>query len=551
MALRELLAHFGFSFDHADLKKGHNEIEKLKELTEKTVEFIAEAFAFHEIKEFVAQTIESAASLAEQAEQIGVNVEELQLLRQAAAETGGSTEGLTSSLRILAVHAQNAKDKGGEAAKVFEELGIKAEDLKGRSLEDLFVEVGNAVAGIQDPTKRAAKAVELFGRGGLQSMGMFGKGVGEAEALLKELEESGGGFTEDFTEKAKAAGDAGKRLEFVWTRVKNNALLALIPIITFVINKITKFTSEINNLTKGTNFWKAALIALGAVATAIAIRMLATWLPVIAPFLAWAAAIAVVVLVLDDLITLFNGGDSVIGRFIDKMYGVGASKKFVEDVKKKFEEFKTAISEATTFVKEHSGYIAAAVGLYVDYKIAVGLLTAAKWAYNAVLAIVKAAQVAYTAAVEGTQVVMALLSGETWAAAAAAAGLDAGLAPLLLTLGAVAAAVGALVVLYQQLKSLSAETEGLGFTGTVSQMVKQGTLDPFKAVDTYQNQQARMRAGAGAGGVASNTMNGGQTNITINAPGQDPQAIARHAATQVGATQRQERRAALAALDHR
>jgi hypothetical protein len=197
----------------------------------------------------------------------------------------------------------------------------------------LFLRVGDSIAGIEDPTKRAARAAELFGRGGLASLGFFKEGKGAAEAMLKELEELGGGFTEDFAESAHEAEAAGKRLEFVWTRVKNNALRALVPIIKWFTDKLTTMVVWVNKATAGTHVWQAALTVLGGVGIAIAARMIAAWLPVIAPFIPIALAIGGIILLLDDLYTLFTGGDSLIGRFIDSMFGVGESAKFVEKLK--------------------------------------------------------------------------------------------------------------------------------------------------------------------------------------------------------------------------
>jgi TP901 family phage tail tape measure protein len=83
-------------------------------------------------------------------------------------------------------------------------------------------------------------------------------------------------------------------------------------------------------------------------------------------------------------------------------------------------------------------------------------------------------------------------------AAAANGSLIASFAPFMVTVAAATAAVLALIAAWQQWKAFNAETEGLGVTGTIGEMISQGTLDPFEAVDNFQNRQAKARAAAAA-----------------------------------------------------
>lgn len=69
------------------------------------------------------------------------------------------------------------------------------------------------------------------------------------------------------------------------------------------------------------------------------------------------------------------------------------------------------------------------------------------------------------------------------------------MAPLLLTIGAVALALGGLVLLYMQLKGLSDDLAGSGgITGTIGEMWDRGTWDPFEAHDAVLNEKAKAEA---------------------------------------------------------
>jgi hypothetical protein len=100
-----------------------------------------------------------------------------------------------------------------------------------------------------------------------------------------------------------------------------------------VMPSLEKFTVKIRDdvlpvlkdIFDKTNILKAALIVLGA-------RMLVAWAPALIPMLAVAAALAAIVLVVDEAITLFEGGKTVIGDAIDTMFGKGATQKIVDSV---------------------------------------------------------------------------------------------------------------------------------------------------------------------------------------------------------------------------
>ncbi len=78
--------------------------------------------------------------------------------------------------------------------------------------------------------------------------------------------------------------------------------------------------------TKGTKLLEGALVILGAVGLAIAGPMLLAWLPLVLAFIA--AAIA-----LDEILTLFDGGDTIIGEFIDSIFGPGSAAEAVDNLK--------------------------------------------------------------------------------------------------------------------------------------------------------------------------------------------------------------------------
>lgn len=165
----------------------------------------------------------------------------------------------------------------------------------------------------------------------------------------------------------------------------------------------------------------------------------------------------------------------------------------------------------------------AAVGLKVAQlasAAATGIMTAAQFAYTGQINLGTAATLGNKAAEIGGRIARLASAAATWVANAAVTAYNlvlalstggltafraaafasvpaiaaqaAAFAPLLITLGAAAAAVTALVLAWQQYNALDKDLAGSGgITGTVGKMIEMGTWDPFKAHDAVMDEKAR------------------------------------------------------------
>jgi TP901 family phage tail tape measure protein len=150
----------------------------------------------------------------------------------------------------------------------------------------------------------------------------------------------------------------------------------------------------------------------------------------------------------------------------------------------------TAIAAAAQFA--YTGKLNMSTLAAVRLKVAEIASKIALYASRAATIVATAAQTAYRLAVAlttgglGAFRVAALASGTAIGAQAAA------FAPLLITLAAAAAAVGALVLAWQQYNALDKDLAGSGgVSGTVGKMIEMGTWDPFKAHDAAMDEKAR------------------------------------------------------------
>ena len=121
----------------------------------------------------------------------GVSAESLQKLKFAAEQSGSSIEtlekGILRSTRVI----QDARDGLASATDTFDALNLSVEDLDGLNPEEQFNLLADAVAGIEDPTKRAAIAQELFGKSGAELIPLLEGGSAGIKQLTDEAERNG------------------------------------------------------------------------------------------------------------------------------------------------------------------------------------------------------------------------------------------------------------------------------------------------------------------------------------------------------------------------
>ena len=167
---------------------------------------------------FTAQSIKTADAIAKTADKVGLSVRALQELRLAADLAGVSQEKFDSSIERFTKRIGEAAMGTGEAKKALAELNVGFLNAEGniRPTEVIFRDVGDALAKIESPAKKAAIAAQLFGREGVALTLLLAKGSKGLDDF-REIAVATGGVLE--TKLARAAEVLADRLT-----VSNRAL---------------------------------------------------------------------------------------------------------------------------------------------------------------------------------------------------------------------------------------------------------------------------------------------------------------------------------------
>lgn len=182
----KLLAEIGLDgsgFEHGMEKIGHTATHNLKHL-------IVGAFGFYGVEQAIHKTIETAEELVNESKRLDITVEQLQVLRRAAKDSGTEMEALAKAFEFVNIARDKIfrGDKGSDKLlKDFARLGVSPAMLKTQSAASLVMgPIGHAVRG-SNVADISVQLRELLGKGFGSIIPVLKSDFEELEAKMKKL----------------------------------------------------------------------------------------------------------------------------------------------------------------------------------------------------------------------------------------------------------------------------------------------------------------------------------------------------------------------------
>ena len=151
----------------------------------------------------------------------GASAEALSGLQYAAELTGTGIEDLAGGFRKLAQTVDSALTGNQAAVDLFSSLGLTLDDLKGKKPEEIFSLLADRIAAIDDPIRRSALAMDLFGKSGDRLLPMLVNGSAGLESLKREARDLGLVMS---GEDIAAAAEFGDSLDRAWAACRGFAV---------------------------------------------------------------------------------------------------------------------------------------------------------------------------------------------------------------------------------------------------------------------------------------------------------------------------------------
>lgn len=217
---------------------------------------------------FGKQVADQLDALNDVAQRTGVSVEALQAYGQAAKLAGIESEAFAKSLQKLTINI--GKAAGDEKAqKAFKDLGIVFEELRSQSPAEQFEMVADALSRISDPAERAAAAVKLFGKGGIELGPLFTEGPGAMKAMREEAEKLGMVVSEDGVKSIARMNDAIDKVFQTFTAIVAQVVSKLAPVIADMAEQLLGVVRAMGGESIANIIVKVLLDAIDAVAQAL------------------------------------------------------------------------------------------------------------------------------------------------------------------------------------------------------------------------------------------------------------------------------------------
>lgn len=192
----------------------------------------------------------TANEIDKMSQRIGFSIESYQEWEYIASKCGTSMETLQGGITDFAEKMDDAASGTGEAAEIFDRLGISVLDSEGnlRSQHEVFEETIVALQEMENATERQALATKLMSTTGEELLPLLNGQVGGIDELKKSAHDLGIVMSDEavaagvelsntFDDVKKSAGAVGSKIG-----------VALFPIIQKVLDMVLKFMPQVQNI---------------------------------------------------------------------------------------------------------------------------------------------------------------------------------------------------------------------------------------------------------------------------------------------------------------
>lgn len=161
------------------------------------------------------------------ARKLGVSFDFLETIKQSAKQAGVDFGTVNASLTRLQRTLAGADEESKKAADALKSVGLSFDDIKDKGSEEQIRIIGERLTAIEDPAKRAAAAVAIFGKTGTDILPLFNAGL---ESGAVTLDRFNARISELDKDRVMAMGNSFSALEASFKGLGQEALTPFIGI---------------------------------------------------------------------------------------------------------------------------------------------------------------------------------------------------------------------------------------------------------------------------------------------------------------------------------
>jgi len=179
--------------------------------------------------------MEAGGALVDLSSQTGVAIDKLMILQAAFKQAGMGADDVQPAIAKLQKTIANASVGNADAVNKFRMLGMSVSEIQNLTPDKQFQKIGESISSIQDPSQRAAVAMEFFGKSGSKLLSVFSAGgmedveknIGNQAKLMME----NAGYFDRITD---VLGTAGSKLQGLFVGMASR----IVPPILFAVEQL-------------------------------------------------------------------------------------------------------------------------------------------------------------------------------------------------------------------------------------------------------------------------------------------------------------------------
>ena len=198
--------------------------------------------------------LDLGGTLSDLSSSTGETAGNLLLLQRAFDNTGAGADKVGPALAKLQDKINSANEGSAEASIAFGRMGVSLEDLAGKTPTQQLALVASGISSIEDPSKRAATAIDIFGKSGAELLPLLTNFSGE----MTEAGATVGSMADIMDRRANIFDAVGDRFLIIQQKVRDFAAGILDKALP-AIDAITSALSRIDAAAVGQNLANAFL----------------------------------------------------------------------------------------------------------------------------------------------------------------------------------------------------------------------------------------------------------------------------------------------------
>jgi len=250
------------------LKKAEGMLFSFRDTAQKVLGGLSVAIVGQQFVSAISGAREFAAEMSRMSEKIGVPIEQLSALADAADKYGVSTEGLGTGLKFLSRNLFEASRGGGDLREIMKEMNVSFESSPGviRPTMDVMQDLAERFKGMEDGAGKTAIAMKFFGRSGQEMLPFMNAGSEAFQKFMEDAQKFGTVIDSETGRKARLFGATIKEIGDAIKGLSIGIMSALLPSMQAGADSTLEMATWVNSLRSRLTDLGEALRYVGAVA---------------------------------------------------------------------------------------------------------------------------------------------------------------------------------------------------------------------------------------------------------------------------------------------